>query len=348
MYKLLRNILFLFEAEKVHYFSMNSLKMICKVPIFNSLVKFIYCSRGNHAIEAFGLQFQNSVGLAAGFDKNAKYLHELKSLGFGFVEIGTVTPLPQMGNSKPRLFRLTKDRALLNRMGFNNDGVEVVSQRLQSWRKSQKKGTDKFIIGGNIGKNKVTENENAWMDYLICFKQLYSIVDYFAINISSPNTPGLRDLQNKESLKKILTPLVNYKKEQDEKRPILLKIAPDLSQEELDEIIDVTVEFELNGLIISNTTIRREGLITGRDKIENLGSGGISGNPLKKGSNEMIRYVSKKVNGKFDIMGSGGIFNSDDANEKINCGAKLVQVWTGFIYEGPMIVKNIINNSKTK
>lgn len=342
MYKVLRNILFLFDAEKVHYFSMNLLKWFCKISLFRNLINNYFSPSGNHSIDIFGICFKNRVGLAAGFDKNAKYLNELEALGFGFVEIGTVTPLPQPGNNKPRLFRFPKDKALLNRMGFNNDGIEIVCKRLENWRntnKSDKK--NKLVIGGNIGKNKITENENAWKDYKICFERLYPLVDYFALNVSSPNTPGLRALQGKEALRKILTPILIKKEKEEIKKPLFLKISPDLTNDELNDIIDITLELKLEGLIISNTTLSRQDMVTSQREINNQGTGGISGKPLQFFSDEMIRYVNKKSGGQVKVIGSGGIFTGQDALQKVIAGSELVQVWTGFIYEGPGIVKNI-------
>jgi len=300
--------------------------------------------KSNHSCTAFGIQFSNKVGLAAGFDKNAKYLRELECLGFGCVEIGTVTPLPQAGNDKPRVFRLPKDKALINRMGFNNDGVKVVAERLSNWRNSR------LIVGGNIGKNKVTPNEDAWKDYEICFKELYPYVDYFVVNVSSPNTPGLRELQEKESLRKILThlqqlnvslPVRSGGNLSKGEKPLLLKIAPDLTQEQIDDVIDLAMEIKLDGLVATNTTISRVGLTTSGSRIKAIGAGGLSGLPVKQRSTEVIRYIHQKTNGQIPIIASGGIFTGADAKEKLEAGASLVQVWTGFIYEGPGIVKNI-------
>lgn len=301
--------------------------------------------KGDHNYTAFGISFPNKVGLAAGFDKNAKYLRELRCLGFGCVEIGTVTPLPQAGNEKPRLFRLPKDKALINRMGFNNDGVKVVAERLSNWRNSQLPTHDsRLIVGGNIGKNKVTPNEDAWKDYEICFKELYPYVDYFVVNVSSPNTPGLRELQEKESLRKILTHLqqlnVSLSLSKGEK-PLLLKIAPDLSQEQIDDVIDLALEIKLDGLVATNTTISREGLTTSGSRIKAIGAGGLSGLPVKQRSTEVVRYIHQKTKGQIPIIASGGVFTGADAKEKLEAGASLVQVWTGFIYQGPGIVKKI-------
>ena len=317
--------------------------------------------KGDQNYTAFGISFPNKVGLAAGFDKNAKYLRELQCLGFGCVEIGTVTPLPQAGNDKPRVFRLPKDKALINRMGFNNDGVKLVADRLKKWREKNSwpmadgrstvnNQRSTLIIGGNIGKNKVTPNEDAWKDYEICFKELYPYVDYFVVNVSSPNTPGLRELQEKESLRKILThlqqlnvslPVRSGGNLSKGEKPLLLKIAPDLTQEQIDDVIDLAMDIKLDGLVATNTTISRVGLTTSGSRIKAIGAGGLSGLPVKQRSTEVIRYIHQKTNGQIPIIASGGIFTGADAKEKFEAGASLVQVWTGFIYEGPGIVKNI-------
>ena len=284
--------------------------------------------------------------MAAGFDKNAKYLHELWVLGFGFVEIGTVTPLPQDGNPKPRLFRLPKDKAIVNRMGFNNDGATIIAERLKRFRETNlptgQAGT-KLIIGGNIGKNKSTPNEDAWKDYETCFTILHDYVDYFVVNVSSPNTPGLRDLQQKDSLKKILTNLQQLNNAKKIKRPLLLKISPDLLPNELDDIIDLAIEIKLDGLVATNTTLSRSNLISSEKEISKAGEGGLSGRPLTNESTRITNYIFEKTNGTIPVICSGGIFTGDDAKEKIKAGASLIQVWTGFIYEGPSIVKNICN-----
>ena len=386
MYKLLRNILFLLGPEWVHYASMNMLKLICKIGFLKGWIAASYKPQGSNPYSLFNIQFQNRVGLGAGFDKNAKYLNELEALGFGFVEIGTVTPLPQSGNDKPRLFRLPKDKALINRMGFNNDGVKVVAERLKRWKQKSGVGsresgvgsresgvsnpntsdsglqtTDyRLIIGGNIGKNKLTPNEDAWKDYEICFLALHDHVDYFVVNVSSPNTPGLRELQEKDALKKILTnlqtlntKLLNPVRTPARKihsgggvhpggpKPILLKIAPDLTIEQIDDVIDLALEIKLDGLVAANTTVRRSGLLTPDSRLMTIGAGGLSGQPLKKRSTEIVQYIHEKTNGQIPIIASGGIFTGEDAKEKINAGASLVEVWTGFIYEGPGIVKRI-------
>src|SRR5579862_2996423 len=256
MYKLLRNILFLFPPESAHYFSMKTLTLVCKIPVFRKIITKQYRPASHTQRAPFNLPFKNIVGLGAGFDKNAVYLNELETLGFGFVEIGTVTPLPQAGNDKPRLFRLKKDKALINRMGFNNDGAKVIADRLREWALVNRQSNihhPPLIIGGNIGKNKITANEDAWKDYEICFRELFDCVDYFVVNVSSPNTPGLRELQDKDSLKKILSNLqhINYGKAN--KKPLLLKIAPDLTQEQLDDIVDLSFEIKLDGLVSTNT-----------------------------------------------------------------------------------------------
>jgi dihydroorotate dehydrogenase len=342
MYKILRSILFLFSPEWVHYFSMNGLKLLSKIG-FKKIITKLYQPAGNHQYSLFNIQFPNPVGLGAGFDKNARYLRELESLGFGFVEIGTVTPKPQAGNDKPRLFRLPKDKALINRMGFNNDGVKVVAERLKNWKDSQEStaSNSRLIIGGNIGKNKVTSNEDAWKDYEICFRELHLYVDYFVVNVSSPNTPGLRELQEKESLRKILSHLQTINATQINPKPILLKIAPDLTTEQIDDVIDLALEINLDGLVATNTTISRSGLTTHDSQLTTIGAGGLSGLPLKQRSTEVVKYICDKTKGKIPVIASGGIFTGEDAKEKLNAGAALVQVWTGFIYEGPAIVKRI-------
>lgn len=348
MYKLVRHLLFFFfSPERAHYFSMNCLRVLCSIGWIRRLVAARFHPGGQHKTEtSFHLSFPNPVGLGAGFDKNAKYLRELQALGFGFVEIGTVTPLPQAGNEKPRLFRLPKDSALINRMGFNNDGVEVIAKRLKQWREQRSHSpltTHHFplIIGGNIGKNKVTPNEEAWKDYEICFKELHPYVDYFVVNVSSPNTPGLRELQEKDALRRILRHLQMINNGKALSKPILLKIAPDLTQQQIDDVIDLALEIQLDGIVASNTTISREGLQTPAATIEKIGAGGLSGKPVKEKSTEIVKYLHEKTGGQVTVIASGGIFTGADAREKLDAGAALVQVWTGFIYEGPAIVKKI-------
>jgi len=361
MYKIVRTLLFFFPTERVHYFSMNVLRRLCKWGWSRKLVAWTCGPEekphdanskphdGSHlSREVFGLFFRNPVGLGAGFDKNALYLRELHALGFGFVEIGTVTPLAQDGNEQPRLFRLPEDQALINRMGFNNEGVKVVAQRLKRWRQQNDGQTGKgsLIIGGNIGKNKVTPNKDAWKDYEICFRELFDFVDYFVVNVSSPNTPGLRELQEKDALRKILTNLQGINRELAREkgmsaRPLLLKIAPDLSWQQIDDVVDLAMEIRLDGLVATNTTISREKLLTSADRLIAIGAGGLSGAPLKEKSTEVVRYIHKKTWGSIPLIASGGIFTGEDAQEKIQAGASLVQVWTGFIYEGPFITRTI-------
>jgi dihydroorotate dehydrogenase len=360
MYKFLRYFLFKFEAERVHYFAMNSLKRLCNIGLIRKRISPVNTPQST---SVFGLHFRNPVGLAAGFDKNAKYLRELDCLGFGFVEIGTVTPLPQDGNPKPRLFRVPKDRAIINRMGFNNDGVQIIAERLKEWRNSRQSavssrqpadtsnlsadrrletGDCQLIIGGNIGKNKTTPNEYAWKDYETCFNVLFDYVDYFVVNVSSPNTPGLRQLQEKESLKKILTHLQSINRTKSNPKPLLLKIAPDLTTSQIDDVAKLALEIKLDGIVATNTTIERGNLCADSALLgEHIGSGGLSGAPLKERSTEVVWHIHKKTNGQIPIIASGGIFTGRDAKEKLNAGASLVQVWTAFIYEGPSIVKKI-------
>ena len=361
MYQFIRRLLFLLPAETAHYFSMNIFQELCSVAfikkIFYKTFSFHHSTFTTHL---FSLTFKNPVGLGAGFDKNAKYLGVIETLGFGFVEVGTVTPKPQAGNDKPRLFRLPKDKALINRMGFNNDGVEKIVERLKQWKEKKTKVdgwqiadgirisydqrsiiNDQLIIGGNIGKNKNTPNEEAWKDYEICFKALHPYVDYFVVNVSSPNTPGLRALQEKESLRKILVHLQMINNSKAEAKPILLKIAPDLSQQQIDDVIDLAMEINLDGLVATNTTISREGL-SSRSGSVSQEAGGLSGLPLKKKSTEIIKYISRKTRGQLPVIASGGIFTAADVKEKLDAGASLIQVWTGFIYEGPFIVKKIL------
>jgi dihydroorotate dehydrogenase len=341
MYSLLRNILFWFDAEDVHYFAMNRLTFLCKFSFIKKLLKKKFgLGNSNFSKEVFGITFSNPVGLAAGFDKNAKYLNELEVLGFGFVEIGTVTPLPQEGNPRPRLFRLPKDKALINRMGFNNEGAKAAAERVRNYKLQTTNSG--LIIGGNIGKNKITPNEDAWKDYEICFNELHGAVDYFVVNVSSPNTPGLRDLQQKDSLKKILTNLQAINKTKPVQKPLLLKISPDLNQNDLDDIIDLAMEIKLDGLVAANTSISRNHLTTPENKIKEIGSGGLSGKPLREEANRITNYIHQRTNGSIPIISSGGIFSASNATEKFENGATLIQVWTGFIYEGPEIVRKIL------
>ena len=331
MYKLLiRPLLFLFDPEEVHYFTFSILRFLNKIPGFTSIFKTLYQVNDKRLeTEVFGLKFPNPVGLAAGFDKNAVLYNELSNLGFGFIEIGTVTPKPQDGNPKKRLFRLKEDSAIINRMGFNNGGVDEAVLKL--------KKNKMVLIGGNIGKNKITPNENAVDDYIICFEKLYDYVDYFVVNVSSPNTPNLRELQEKEPLTKLLQILQNLNSTKQKPKPILLKIAPDLTNEQLLDIIDIVNETKIAGVIATNTTISRDGL-NSENKVE---TGGLSGKPLTNRSTEVIRFLSEKSNKSFPIIGVGGIHSTQDALDKLNAGASLIQLYTGFIYEGPQLVKDI-------
>jgi dihydroorotate dehydrogenase len=350
MYQLLRSILFRFSPEAVHHFSMHALRLLCSTWAGKKLLSAFFSKQDPRLHTDFlGLPFRNPVGLAAGFDKNAEYLRELECLGFGFVETGTVTPKAQPGNDKPRVFRLPADQALINRMGFNNEGVEVVAERLRKWKSSSAKATEdkskagsdyRMIIGGNIGKNKVTPNEDAWKDYEICFNALHDYVDYFVVNVSSPNTPGLRELQEKESLRKILVHLQQLNTAKAVQRPILLKIAPDLTNEQLDDVAALALEIKLDGLVATNTTISREGL-SPQSAETSKQAGGLSGKPVQQRSTEVLKYLISRTEGKIPVIASGGIFTGSDAREKLYCGAPLVQVWTGFIYVGPAIVKKI-------
>ena len=346
MYKWLRFLLFLFPPESVHHFSMFILNAISATAPGRYLLRKTFSVNNESFKKIFaGLTFKNPVGLAAGFDKNALYLQSLETLGFGFIEIGTVTPIAQTGNPKPRLFRLKKDIALINRMGFNNHGVEIIAGRLKKWKeKPASSGNRHLRIGGNIGKNKITSNENAWKDYALCFEKLFPWVDYFVVNVSSPNTPGLRELQEKESLRKILSELQTLNRKHPEQRPLLLKIAPDLTEPQLDDIIALAQEIKLDGLVVANTTLSREGLVSAPALIEKIGAGGLSGHPLQIKSTELVKYISEKTNHGIPLIGSGGIFNIPDFKEKMEAGAGLVQVWTAFIYEGPSLVKKILNN----
>jgi dihydroorotate dehydrogenase len=299
-----------------------------------------------HPTQAFGQTWINPVGLGAGFDKNACYLRELEALGFGFVEIGTVTPLAQAGNDRPRLFRLPKDKALINRMGFNNDGVDIIASRLKQWR--AKNPNSKMIIGGNIGKNKITPNDQAASDYIRCFEALHPWVDYFVVNVSSPNTPGLRALQEKSFLTTLFTELKSINQIQTKSKPLLLKIAPDLSFEQIDEILELEPLGLLDGLIVSNTTIERSGLKTNETIVQKIGAGGLSGLPVQEKSNIVLSYIHQKNPSSWTLIGSGGIFTGIDAITKMSHGSKLIQVWTGFVYEGPLVVRKIVQSLKNK
>ena len=335
MYSLFKGFLFLFQPERAHYITANFLHVLLKIPGIKFLWKKKYIVK-HPSLErnVFGLNFPNPVGLEAGFDKDAKMYTDLFSCGFGFIEIGTVTPKSQPGNPLPRLFRLKEDHAIINRMGFNNGGVDVCYDRLKNRDRN-------LIVGGNIGKNKWTENDDAVNDYLCCFNTLFEVVDYFVVNVSSPNTPGLRDLQEKKPLLKLLSTLSEENKKKKSPKPILLKIAPDLTNGQLDDIIDIVKESGIDGVIATNTTISRDGLIMDKEKVEKIGAGGLSGKPLNKRSTEVIRYLTSKSNHAFPIVGVGGIHSIEDAHEKLNAGASLIQLYTGFIYEGPSLIKRI-------
>ncbi|GAA4843038.1 quinone-dependent dihydroorotate dehydrogenase [Algivirga pacifica] len=336
MYKsLIRPLFFKGDPEQIHLYTADLLKKIFEIPGTSSIAKGMYNVK--HPLlekEVFGLKFPSPVGLAAGFDKEAKMIDELSNFGFGFIEIGTLTPIGQPGNDKPRIFRVVEDEGLINRMGFNNEGVEAAVKHLKE-RKS------KVLVGGNIGKNKVTPNEEAISDYEKCFDALYDYVDYFTVNVSSPNTPNLRALQDKEPLTALLNALQVKNKETKKPKPILLKIAPDLTESQLDDIIDIVSDTKIDGVIATNTTISREGLKTPQSTIDEIGAGGLSGKPVKERSTEVIRYLYEKSGKTLKIIGVGGIHTAEDAIEKLEAGACLVQVYTGFIYEGPAIVKNI-------
>ncbi len=336
MYKyVVRPLLFLINAESAHHLTFNFLATICRVPAIRSLIRWIFqYQHPSLAKTLFGLRFNNPIGLAAGFDKDARLIDELDCLGFGFIEIGTVTPRPQPGNEKPRLFRLPKDKALINRMGFNNNGVSNAVTRL-SKRKSS------VIVGGNIGKNKSTPNQEAFADYAACFEALYGHVDYFVVNVSSPNTPGLRELQEKEPLRQLLTDLCKLRETKAAPKPILLKIAPDLDNHQLDDIVEIVKATGIDGVVATNTSVSREGLRTSPQVLERIGNGGVSGAPVTARATEVIRYLRAALGPELPIIGVGGIMSVADAIEKLDAGASLIQVYTGFIYEGPAFVRRI-------
>lgn len=338
MYKsIIRPVLFKFDPESVHHFSFSSLKFIFKLPFTKAFFrKKFKADDASLKQEVFGLTFKNPVGLAAGFDKDAKLYKELDHLGFGFIEIGTVTPVGQSGNPKKRLFRLKEDKAIINRMGFNNEGVEATVKRLKS--------NPGVLIGGNIGKNKNTPNQEAVKDYEICFHALHEYVDYFVVNVSSPNTPNLRELQDKEPLTKLLLHLKNLNSQKGIKRPILLKIAPDLTNDQLLDIVEIVETTGIDGLIATNTTVARDGLTSGHKKEV----GGLSGKPLTKRSTEVIKFLKSNSKTKFPIIGVGGIHSPEDAIEKLEAGASLVQLYTGFVYEGPGLIQEINKAIKNK
>lgn len=336
MYKrIVLPILFRFDAEAIHHFATSALKITLAIPGMRWLARRLYVVDDPRLRRTvFGIDFPNPVGIAAGFDKNAELVTELDCLGFGFVEIGTVTPRPQPGNPKPRLFRLKADGGLINRMGFNNKGAGPAAGRLRSLGQQ-------VIVGGNIGKNKDTPNDEALNDYRLCFEELFDTVDYFVVNVSSPNTPGLRDLQEREPLTRLLMALQQDNLAKQKSKPILLKIAPDLTDSQLDDIVAIVAETHIAGVIATNTTISRADLKTDAQMVSDMGAGGVSGLPVRNRSTEVIRYLHQKSGGAFPIIGVGGIFTADDAREKLEAGASLVQVYTGFIYEGPGMAKRI-------
>ncbi|MBL7851779.1 MAG: quinone-dependent dihydroorotate dehydrogenase [Cyclobacteriaceae bacterium] len=336
MYKvLIRPLLFMLNPERAHHFTFSLLQDIAAIPGMKTLLRRLFTFH-HPSLErkVLGLTFPNPVGLAAGFDKDARLIDELSCFGFGFIEIGTLTPKGQPGNEKPRLFRLPDDQALINRMGFNNEGVEAAVVRL-------KRRSSNVIVGGNIGKNKVTLNEQADEDYVACLEALYPYVDYFVVNVSSPNTPGLRALQEKEPLRKLMERVVTLTRAKDKTKPVLLKIAPDLTKEQLDDVIDILRSTGTAGVIATNTTVSREGLQSPASTVQAIGAGGLSGKPVRERSTDVIAYLREKLGPGYPIIGVGGIMNPEDAIEKLKAGADLVQVYTGFVYEGPGFVRRI-------
>jgi len=336
MYKILiRPILFLFDPEKIHHFTFGFIKFVTKIPLVSGILKSVYTVKAKNLEQhLFGLDFKNPVGLAAGFDKNGHLFNELENFGFGFVEVGTVTPKAQSGNPKKRLFRLKDDQGLINRMGFNNDGVEALVRHLKN-RKA------KIIIGGNIGKNTESSSDQYIDDYKYTFNALHEAVDYFVVNVSCPNVGSMAKLQDKGFLIELLNELKLINQSKTVQKPILLKIAPDLNDQQLDEIIEVVKETKIDGVIASNTSVNREGLKAAKAELEAIGNGGLSGQPVKDRSTRVIKYLSENSNKAFPIIGVGGVHSAQDAIEKIEAGASLVQVYTGFIYEGPKLVKSI-------
>lgn len=336
MYKLIiRPIFFLFDPEKIHHFTFSLIKFLSKIPLIPNLFRALYQIEDKKLERnLFGLTFKNPVGLAAGFDKNAVLYNELADFGFGFIEIGTVTPKAQEGNPKQRLFRLQEDKSIINRMGFNNDGLQAAIHQL-------KKNKGKVIIGGNIGKNTQTSPENYTQDYLACFSELHPFVDYFVLNVSCPNVSSHAKLEDVEYLKELITACQKINNKQVKQKPILLKIAPDLNDNQLDEIVELVSETKIDGVIASNTSISRENLKASKEKLAQIGNGGLSGQPIKHKSTRVIKYLSDKSKKAFPIIGVGGVHSAEDALEKINAGADLVQVYTGFIYEGPSLIKKI-------
>ena len=333
MYSTLRSLFFLMPPEKAHYTTMRLFKPLSKLSFVKNWFQFDSPTK-----TVDGLTYKNRVGLAAGFDKDGKFLDELYALNFGFIEVGTVTPKPQGGNPTPRLFRLPKDRALLNRMGFNNEGLKSLKSRLEAFRKKHRDCD--MQIGINIGKNKTTPNENAVDDYVKCYEGLYSLADFFIVNVSSPNTPNLRELQNKGELKKIIGALIDIRKTKENWKPLYLKIAPDLTFTQLDEIIELQSEIEFEGIVATNTSIDREVLVKSNKKlVHELGSGGISGAPVLEVSNTFVKHLRSKSD--MTIIGVGGIEDASSGQSKLDAGADLIEVYTGFIYSGPGLVKEL-------
>ena len=327
--------MFLFPPEFAHKFSFVILRFLFFIPFVKFFLKKKYLVRNkNLSKKIFGLNFSNPVGLAAGFDKNAKLYDHCDAFGFSFVEIGTVTPRPQIGNPKPRLFRLRKDNALINRMGFNNDGVKKICARLRTKKTN-------VIIGGNIGKNKITPFEKSVQDYEICFEELFDYVDYFVLNVSSPNTPKLRELQGKKELEKLIIAVQKLNSRKINPKPILIKISPDLNNFQLDDVIDLVGMYNISGIVATNSTNTRDNLIITKEKINKIGAGGLTGKPINSMSTRTIKYIFTKSEGKIPIIAVGGIMSVEDALEKINAGASLIQLYTGFVYEGPALVRKI-------
>jgi dihydroorotate dehydrogenase len=333
LFKIVRFFLFMVPAEPAHYLTMKLLKLPLGNKIFPGTIK----DESALSKVVAGITFPNPIGLAAGFDKNALWIELLATLGFGFIEIGTVTPKPQPGNPKPRLFRLPKDRALINRMGFNNDGADVIAERLSKLDRTK----TNVVIGGNIGKNKITPNEEAVNDYLICFEKLFNFVDYFVVNVSSPNTPGLRELQEKDALSGILHTVQQANLQKPSPKPVFLKISPDLEYEQIDEIIAIVVQTGIAGIIATNTTISREGLKTSVENVEKAGIGGLSGRPLSQASHGILWYLRNKCPKDMVLISSGGLMHANQTKKRLDEGADLVQLYTGFIYEGPGLIKHI-------
>jgi dihydroorotate dehydrogenase len=335
MYKaIIRPILFKTSPERVHHLIIGLIKFAFIIPFLPRFVRRIFTIK-NPLLERniAGLKFPNPVGLAAGFDKNASFYNQFASFGFGFIEIGTVTPRAQPGNPKPRSFRLKADKALINRMGFNNHGVKAAKKKLSK--------KHNLIIGGNIGKNTATSNDVAYKDYLTVFRELYNLVDYFVVNVSCPNISDLAKLQDQDMLEQILDELIKHRSQQAESKPIFLKVSPDLNPNQVDETLDIVAKTNIDGLVVANTTVSRENLVTDTETVKNIGNGGLSGLPIRDRSTEMIRYIHEKTKGKLPIIGVGGIMSAKDALDKLNAGASLIQVYTGFIYEGPALVKRI-------